>query len=191
LELPWEDYDRIRFKTDITPHPKKFDELLKTSDNLQECLSRLYKVGFMVLRIALDVRHNTVKLGLGEKIKLNNRPKPETKQENPVLKDVDIKKLKESGAILIGNTNMDEFAFGSSTESSYYGPTRNPWNLDYSPGGSTGGGASSVISGLTQIAIGSDFAGSIRIPAHFCGVKGYIPTNIDKTLLMCVAGKMV
>lgn len=121
--------------------------------------------------IPLAVKDNFCTLGI------------KTTASSEVLKDyvaqydaTTIEKLKSAGAIIIGKTNMDAWAHGSSTETSYFGPTRNPWNTNHLPGGSSGGSAAAIAADETIAAIGSETAGSIRQPSAWCGVVGFKPT---------------
>ena len=142
---------------------KKADQLIKTSvGNFKK---------YQILGIPYGLKDNFLTEGLRTtaSAKLLDEYLP---QYNSTV----YQRLKDAGAVLLGKTNMDAWAHGSSTETSDYGPTRNPWNLDYLPGGSSGGSAAAVLSDQCIFSIGSETAGSIRQPSAWCGVTGFKPT---------------
>ena len=154
---------------DIHAFLEVFDDLLLEADSADKAIARGEKGG--LLGVPLAIKDNILikgkKASAGSKI---------LEGYTATYDSTVISKLKKSGAIFVGRTNMDEFGMGSSTENSAYGPTRNPLDLSRVPGGSSGGSAASVLMGAVSSAIGTDTGGSVRQPASLCGLVGLKPT---------------
>lgn len=188
VEITTKIYERIE---NVDKDIKSFvslrkEKALKEAQKLDERIARDEKVGALA-GVPVAIKDNMVSFG-----DITSSCSNIIRNYEGIYDATAVKKLKEADAIIIGITNMDEFAMGSTTKTSCYHKTSNPWDLDRVPGGSSGGSASSIAAQEVAIALGSDTGGSIRQPASFCGVVGLKPTygRVSRYGLMAFASSL-
>ena len=144
------------------------DTTLRHAKNADSRMKKLSQIDGELFAVKANIRVNSFPFHAGIEEFKNNT----SLEDDPIIKMV-----KKNGGVIIGLTNMDEAAFGGSTSSSFYGRCLNPRNINFSVGGSSGGSAATISSGLVNNAIGTDTMGSVRIPASYCGVFGFKPSS--------------
>ncbi len=165
------------FQSRIEKYNKKLNVYLALNENALVEASNIDKeiakngVTLPLQGIPFAVKDNFLTIGMVTTASSNI-----LKGYRPQYNATTIERILSAGAVILGKTNMDSFAHGSSTETSDFGPTLNPWNLGRLPGGSSGGSAAAVSAGLCTVALGSETAGSVRQPAAWCGVTGFKPS---------------
>ena len=144
------------------------DTSLKNAKNADSRIKKLSQIDGELFAVKANIKVKSFPFHAGIEEFKNNT----SLEDDPI-----IKMIKKNGGVIIGLTNMDEAAFGGSTSSSFYGRCLNPRNINFSVGGSSGGSAATISSGLVNNAIGTDTMGSVRIPASYCGVFGFKPSS--------------